>query len=453
LRQIQNWRGYVPAEEIGALANSVSDVPVANAIVELPDRGDVRGKPNVDQIRVCMGLACVLAGSESLCGAIAAITARPVIRETCMARCWMAPVLTTEDGITGFNDGSSVDSSCAGAIGSDDEAIAAYMTTGGYGVLKSCFLKRRSVDSVFSALSAFQLALFEGARFPIGARMRELCDDGLPAKILLLIDEAPPGIMSNAYYIERNTHSVIEGLLIMAFAIKAPQILVHYNCRYISLRGKIERELGAARRYGFLEHVDFVFSEFSSETQHDDADLLKRLCRSSSQAEIEDIEPKEQSPLEPVPVLLVGTDLLRWIPDLVSKGIECFCGDDGDSKTTPMLYSVAGRVVLPGVYKAAAGRTIHELIEMAGGIKDGYDFDSFIAGEWSNSALPAHLASVRIFREPGKSNFPGQSMPIVIISSHDHIARACSFRSHYSNGDHGNKTGRTRKKNKNSSEL
>jgi formate dehydrogenase len=451
LRQIQSWRGYVPADEICVLVNSVPDLFGVNADVALPDRGDARGKPDADQIRVCMGLACVLAGSEYICESIAAANpARPIIRETCMARCWMAPVSTGND-IAGF-DLSSVDTSCADRSGSDDEAIAAYMNAGGYGVLKSCFLKRRSVDSVFSALSAFQLALFEGAKFPVGIRMRELREDGLSAKILLLIDEAPPGIMSDAYYIERNTHSVIEGLLIMAFAIEAPQILIHYNSKHTFLRSSFERELLAARRYGVLEHVEFVFSEFSSEAQHGDAELLEWLCRSSPQAEIEDIEPKSQKPREPVPVLLVGADLLRWIPDLVSKGIECFCGDDGDSKTTPMLYSVAGRVVSPGVYKAAAGQTIHELIEMAGGIKDGYDFDSFIAGEWSNSALPAQLGSVRIFREPGKSNFPGQSMPIVIISSDDHIARACSFRSYYSSDASGNKLDRARKKNKNSGE-
>ncbi len=267
-----------------------------------------------------------------------------------MARCWMAPVLTTEDGTDGVSGNSSVDASCTNAIGSGDEGIAAYMNAGGYGVLKSCFLKRRSVDSVFSALSAFQLAVFEGAKFPIGTRMRELRDDGLSAKILLLIDEAPPGIMSDGYYIEHNTHSVIEGLLITAFMTEAPKILVHYNSKYAFLRGSLEKELRAAKRYGLLEHVEFEFSEFSSGTRHDDAGLLKRLCRNSSQPETEAIESKEQRPLEAVPVLLMGADLLRWIPDLVSKGIECFCGDDGDSQIdTHVVFGRRPRRVTGGV--------------------------------------------------------------------------------------------------------
>jgi NADH:ubiquinone oxidoreductase subunit F (NADH-binding) len=113
---------------------------------------------------------------------------------------------------------------------------------------------------------------------------------------------------------------------------------------------------------------------------------------------------------------------------MLSMGIDSFCGQDGEAGDAPMLYSIAGRVVSPGVYKAAAGRTVNELVAMAGGIEDGHDFDSFIAGEWSNPALPSYLGNVRINREDCPAH-AGSSVPIVIISSRDHVARACAFRS------------------------
>jgi len=109
-------------------------------------------------------------------------------------------------------------------------------------------------------------------------------------------------------------------------------------------------------------------------------------------------------------------------------GIDSFCGQDGDVDGAPMLYSIAGRVISPGVYKAAAGRTVDELVAMAGGIENGHDFDSFIAGEWSNTALPSHLGSVRVDCETEGSTHPGRSVPIVVISSRDHVPRACAFR-------------------------
>ena len=105
-----------------------------------------------------------------------------------------------------------------------NETLSAYTNAVGYGVLKSCLAKRRSVESIVSALSAFPLAPFEGEKFSLGIRMRELRDADDVTKFLLLIDDAPPGLMSQTYLIERYTHSVLEGLLIVALVIGAADI-------------------------------------------------------------------------------------------------------------------------------------------------------------------------------------------------------------------------------------
>jgi formate dehydrogenase beta subunit len=152
-----------------------------------------------------------------------------------------------------------------------NETLSAHTNAIGYGVLKSCLTKRRSVESIVSALSAFPLAPFEGEKFSLGIRMRELRDADDVTKLLRLIDDAHPGLMSQTYLIERYTHSVLEGLLIVALVIGAADILVHCNSRYSSLRRGLERELTAINKYGFDRHVSFDFSEFSPETHNDDA--------------------------------------------------------------------------------------------------------------------------------------------------------------------------------------
>jgi hypothetical protein len=73
-------------------------------------------------------------------------------------------------------------------------------------------------------LSAFPLTPFEGEKFSLGIRMRELRDADDVTKLLLLIDDAPPDLMSQTYLIERYTHSVLEGLLIVALVIGAADI-------------------------------------------------------------------------------------------------------------------------------------------------------------------------------------------------------------------------------------
>jgi NADH-quinone oxidoreductase subunit F len=309
---------------------------------------------------------------------------------------------------------------------SSSESLTAFTDGGGYGVLKSCLTKRRSVGSVVSTLSSLSLAEFEGAKDAIGARMRELRANGATTKLLLMIDERRPGVMSQAYLIERHTHSILEGLLIAAWGAGAEEVLVHCDRKYSFLRRCLERALDSLSESGFGRHVTFAFTEFSPEKHADDASLLQSLC--CDKAHTADREVQGSKPSAPASVLIVRAELLRWIPEILAMGADSFGAHGGKSGGAPVLYSVAGRVALPGVYKAPAGQTINELVAMAGGIDGGYDFDSFVAGDWSNPALPAHLGNVTIDCEPEGPAHPGRGVPVVVISRQDHAARLCAFR-------------------------
>lgn len=94
LRSIQNWRGYVPADEISALIDACDNAPFAAVKSgSVDDRDDGRNNRETSQIRVCFGLPCALAGAEPFCDAITSTgSGLRIIHETCMARCWMAPV-------------------------------------------------------------------------------------------------------------------------------------------------------------------------------------------------------------------------------------------------------------------------------------------------------------------------------------------------------------------------
>jgi hypothetical protein len=139
------------------------------------DRDDGRNNRETSQIRVCFGLPCALAGAEPFCDAITSTgSGLRIIHETCMARCWMAPVATVGDDVISATDhGATVKVSSGVQPTLSNETLSAYTNAVGYGVLKSCLAKRRSVESIVSALSAFPLAPFEGEKFSLGIRMRE----------------------------------------------------------------------------------------------------------------------------------------------------------------------------------------------------------------------------------------------------------------------------------------
>jgi hypothetical protein len=434
LQRIQNWRGYVPADETSALIEgNLEELHTPSQSCATTGQ-DTFGLP---EVRVCFGLPCALAGAEQFCEAIAASQeGRRIIRETCAGRCWMAPVATIDDNVvSGVKEHGEIANSSrsAAAPGSSSGSLTAFTDGGGYGVLKSCLTKRRSVESVVSALSSLPLAEFEGAKDAIGVRIRELRANGDSVKLLLMIDERRPGVMSQAYLIERHTHSVLEGLLIAAWVTGAQDVLVHCDRKYSSLRRCLERALVSLSESGFDRHVAFAFSGFSPERHADDANLLQSLC--CDNARTADREAHGSKPSAPASVLIVRAELLRWIPEILAKGADSFCAHGGKGGGAPVLYSVAGRVASPGVYKAPAGQSINELVVMAGGMESGYDFDSFVAGDWSNPALPAHLGNVTIDCEPEGPAHPGRGVPVVVISRQDHAARLCAFRSDLALGD------------------
>ena len=117
LRSIQSWRGYIPGYEISALIDADDEEPCAAVKSgSMDDRDNVADKRNPAPIRVCVGLPCALAGAEAFCDEItSARSGHRVIRETCMARCWMAPVAAIgDDVISGAIDGGTVNADSDG---------------------------------------------------------------------------------------------------------------------------------------------------------------------------------------------------------------------------------------------------------------------------------------------------------------------------------------------------
>ena len=158
LRSIQNWRGYVPADEISALIDACDNAPFAAVKSgSVDDRDDGRNNRETSQIRVCFGLPCALAGAEPFCDAITSTgSGLRIIHETCMARCWMAPVRNGRRRrhirYRPRGDGE-VSSGVQPTL--SNETLSAYTNAVGYGVLKVV-----SPSDVLSRASSLRCLLF-----------------------------------------------------------------------------------------------------------------------------------------------------------------------------------------------------------------------------------------------------------------------------------------------------
>jgi formate dehydrogenase len=236
------------------------------------------------------------------------------------------------------------------------------------------------------------------------------------------IDEGEPGTFKDRYYLERDPHRFLEGMLIAAWAVGIPKIYVYLRDEYHGCRALLESELArlrAAPPYPGMPEI-----------------VLRRgagayICGEES-AMIESIEGKRGMPrLRPPYVAQVGLfgrptlehnfETLYWVRDLLEKGPEWFTSEGRNGRKGLRSFSVSGRVRDPGVKLAPAGITLRQLVdEHCGGMLPGHTLYGYLPGGASGGILPASLADLPLDFDTLQPYgcFIG-SAAVIVLSDHD----------------------------------
>ncbi len=97
--------------------------------------------------------------------------------------------------------------------------MAGYRAGGGYRLYEDCVAGRRSAEEIIAALEHANLRGLGGAGFPAGRKWRVVRDMPAPRLMAVNIDEGEPGTFKDRFYLEREPHRFLEGMLIAAWAV------------------------------------------------------------------------------------------------------------------------------------------------------------------------------------------------------------------------------------------
>jgi formate dehydrogenase len=379
-------------------------------------------------VRVCDGLSCEMGGAQELLARLPALLGADVrvIAAPCVGRCEQAPVALVHHNPLPQATLEAVRGKVASrATAPEPETyidLAAYRSQGGYALLRDCVEGRREVEGVLKTLEDSGLRGLGGAGFPAGRKWRIVRAEPAPRLMAVNIDEGEPGTFKDRFYLERDPHRFIEGMLIAAWAVGIDAIYVYLRDEYHGCRALLEAELAklhAAPPAGALPTIE-----------------LRRgagayICGEES-AMIESIEGKRGLPrLRPPYVAQVGLfgrptlehnfETLHWVRELIEKGADWFASQGRNGRKGLRSFSVSGRVKSPGVKLAPAGITLRELIdEFCGGMLDGHTLYGYLPGGASGGILPASLANVPLDFDTLQPHgcFIG-SAAVVVLSDHD----------------------------------
>jgi formate dehydrogenase len=353
-------------------------------------------------VRVCDGLSCEMAGARQLLERLPALLGREVrvIPAPCVGRCEQAPVAVVHQNPVPHATVESVQKEVRdGHIQPKPENYVdfdAYRAQGGYALLHDCMEHRRDVESVLKIMEDSGLRGLGGAGFPAGRKWRIVRGERAPRMMAVNIDEGEPGTFKDRWYLERDPHRFLEGMLIAAWAVDIAAIYIYLRDEYHGCRALLEAEIAKLQANPPVSPLPKIELRRGAGAY---------ICGEES-AMIESIEGKRGMPrLRPPYVAQVGLfgrptlehnfETLYWVRELLEKGGAWFASQGRNGRKGLRSFSVSGRVKSPGVKLAPAGITIRELIgEYCGGMQDGHEFYGYLPGGASGGILPASMGDI-----------------------------------------------------------
>ncbi len=406
LHLIQDTHHCLSARHLAALAEEMR-IPMAEvyetatfyAHFDVLKEGET--PPPEVTVRVCDSITCEMMGAQALLESLSKKSGKKfrVVRAPCMGRCDTAPVAEVGHYHVDNADVAAVTKAVRnGRVHADIPAYRdfdAYLADRGYALLRQCTGGEQKFEAIAKALDDAGLRGLGGAGFPTGRKWRIVRDNPAPRLMAVNADEGEPGTFKDRYYLERDPHRFLEGMLIAAWAVDAKAVYIYLRDEYPAIREILLKEIPKVEAAGLGAHTKVHLRRGAG----------AYICGEESSM-IESIEGKRGLPrhrppyvaevgIFDRPTLVQNVETLYWVRDIVEKGADWFAGHGRNGGKGLRSYSVSGRVKEPGVKLAPAGISVRELIdEFCGGMADGHVFKGYLPGGASGGILPASMGDL-----------------------------------------------------------
>jgi NADH-quinone oxidoreductase subunit F len=278
----------------------------------------------------------------------------------------------------------------------DPEDIDHYIAHGGYSALNKVL--HMSPEAVINEVKDSGLRGRGGAGFPSGEKWA-ICRNA-PSKTKYVVcngDEGDPGAFMDRAILESDPHSVIEGMVIAAYAIGAKEGYIYVRAEYPLAVKRARLALRQAKKLKLLGR-NILGSGFSFDIQ-----LFQGsgafVCGEES-ALIASLEGKAGTPshrppypaqrgLYGQPTLINNVKTLAFVPKIMDKGADWFKSIGTKDSAGTAVFALAGKVVNTGLVEVPMGTTLRQLIfDVGSGIPNGKSFKAVQIGGPSGGCLP-----------------------------------------------------------------
>ncbi|HEU0041823.1 MAG TPA: NADH-quinone oxidoreductase subunit NuoF, partial [Jiangellaceae bacterium] len=274
-----------------------------------------------------------------------------------------------------------------------------YERNGGYKALRQAL--QRTPESITDLVKDSGLRGRGGAGFPTGMKWSFIPKDNpKPTYLVVNADESEPGTCKDIPLMLADPHLLIEGVIIAAYAIRANRAFIYVRGEVLHVIRRLQHALEEAAQAGYVGS-NILGSGFDLDiVVHAGAGAY--ICGEET-ALLDSLEgrrgqPRLKPPFPAVaglyasPTVINNVETIASVPSIVSGGSGWFRSMGSEKSPGYGIYSLSGHVTHPGQYEAPLGITLRELLDMAGGIRDGRELKFWTPGGSSTPLFTAeHL--------------------------------------------------------------
>src|SRR5215210_6166020 len=277
--------------------------------------------------------------------------------------------------------------------------LSNYTDQGGYSALRTAL--GMTPPDVVAAVKDSGLRGRGGAGFPTGMKWGFIPQDNPKPKYFVVnADESEPGTCKDIPLMLASPHTLVEGVIISSYAIRASTAFIYVRGEVLHVVRRLQRAVEEAYLSGHLGK-DIHDSGY-------DLDLIVHagagayICGEET-ALLDSLEgrrgqPRLRPPFPAVaglyasPTVINNVESIASVPSIIANGHAWFASMGTEKSKGYGIFSLSGHVTRPGQYEAPLGITLRQLIDLAGGIREGHELKFWTPGGSSTPLLTAeHL--------------------------------------------------------------
>lgn len=298
----------------------------------------------------------------------------------------------------------------------DPENINHYIAREGYTAIKMA-IELKDPESIIEIIKKSGIRGRGGGGFPAGVKW----ESGLKAKkkrneviyIVCNADEGDPGAYMDRSIIETDPHTVLEGMIIGAYATGAKEGFIYIRKEYPLATKRLYKAISDAREYGFLGN-NILGSDFSFDINvhrgagafvcGESTALMASMSGRAGEPRAKYVHNVEFG-YRDKPTILNNVETWANIPPIITNGAEWFASiGSGDVSENPWngssgtkVFSLVGNIRNTGLVEVPMGISLREIIEdIGGGIPNGRKFKAVQTGGPSGGCIPAGLLDMKV---------------------------------------------------------